>query len=74
MSDIIAIRVPKELKKKLKELGIKYSDEVRKFLVEIVKRETARRSVSRAMEIQKKVKKLEGNLAADFIREDRDGR
>lgn len=74
MSDIIAIRVPKELKRKLRELNIKYSEEVRKFLEELIRRETVKRSVSRALEIQKKVKKIEGNLAVEFLREDRDGR
>lgn len=74
MSVIIAIRVSKELKKKLTELGIEYSKEIRKFLEALVHRETVRRAISRALEIQKKIGKIRGNLSAEFVREDRDAR
>lgn len=74
MSTVIAVRVPKELKEKLDELGIEYSKEIRRFLEELVRRETVRRTIRRALEIRKKIGHVEGNLAAEFIREDRDGR
>ena len=74
MSDIIAVRVSKELKRKLRELNIKYSEEVRRFLEELVRREEVRRAISRALEIRRKIKRIEGNLAVEFVREDRDGR
>lgn len=74
MSTIIAVKVPKELKRKLEESGIEYLKEIRKFLEELVRRETVRRAVARALEIQRKIGKVKGNLAAELVREDRDGR
>ena len=74
MSTIIAVKVPKELKRKLEESGIEYSKEIRKFLEELVRRETVRRAVARALEIQRKIGKVKGNLVAELVREDRDGR
>ncbi len=74
LSAIIAVRVPKELKKKIEELKIEYSKEIRKFLEELVRRETIRRVVAKALEIQKKIGRIKGNTAAEFVREDRDER
>lgn len=30
--DVISIRIPKELKKSMKEIGINWSEEIRKFI------------------------------------------
>ena len=74
MSVVIGVRVPKELKKKLDELGINYSEEIRKFLEELVFKERMRRVLEDVKRIRKKIGKVEGNLAVEFVREDRDGR
>ena len=74
MSVVIGVRVPKELKKKLDELGINYSEEIRKFLEELVFKERMRRVLEDVKKIRKKIGKVEGNLAVEFVREDRDGR
>ncbi len=74
MSVVIGIRVPKELKKKLDELGINYSEEIKKFLEELVFRENMRRVLENIKKIRRKIGKVEGNLAVEFVREDRDGR
>ncbi len=74
MSVVISIRIPRELKKALDSLGINYSDEIRKFLEDLVHRKMLERAITRALEIQRKIGKIRGNLAAEFIREDRDQR
>ena len=74
MNAIITVRIPKELKRKLDELGIDYSKEIRKFLENLVHREMIHRAVSRALEIQKKTGRVRGNFAAEFIRKNRDER
>ena len=44
MSDIIAVRVPKRLKKELQELNMDYADDVRECLERKVKAEKLKRS------------------------------
>ncbi|MGC9130027.1 MAG: antitoxin, partial [Pyrobaculum sp.] len=48
MSDVISVRVRKELKKALEDLGIDYAEEVRRYLEELVARERRRRALERA--------------------------
>jgi len=74
MSVVIAVRIPKKLKEELDKLGINYAEEIREFLKERVRREKMKRILSRIRELRKKGPKLRGNLAAEFIREDRDTR
>ncbi len=74
MSVVIAVRIPKALKEQLDRLNINYAEEIRKYLKERVKREILRRLVREIRELRKKGPKLRGNLAAKFIREDRDMR
>ncbi len=59
------------LKRRLRELNIDYEGEVMRFLEGLARREMVRRSVIRAQEIQRKIKRIEGNFAVEFIREDR---
>ena len=72
MSTVIAVRVPKKLKEELDKLGINYADEIRKFLRERVKREKMKRLLREIRILRKKSPKIEGNLAAKFVREDRE--
>jgi len=74
MSSVIAVRVPRKLKEELDKLGINYADEIRKFLRERVKREKMKRLLHEIRILRKKSPKIEGNLAAKFVREDRESR
>ena len=74
MSSVIAVRVPRKLKEELDKLGINYADEIRKFLRERVKREKMKRLLHEIRILRKKSPKIEGNLAAEFVREDRESR
>lgn len=74
MSSVIAVRVPRKLKEELDKLGINYADEIRKFLRERVKREKMKRLLREIRILRKKGPKIEGNLAAEFVREDRESR
>ncbi len=74
MSVVISIRIPKRLKEDLEKLGINYSEAVRNLLEEFVRREKARRLRKSMEEISKKFGRIDGDLATQFIREDRDGR
>ncbi len=74
MSVVISIRIPKRLKEDLEKLGINYSETIRNLLEEVVRREKARRLRESMEEVSKKFKPIDGDLATQFIREDRDGR
>ncbi len=74
MSDVIAIRVPKKLKKELEELKIDYAVETRAFLETIVKREKLKKFIKEIDEHRVKLAKEAGltQSSADIIRWDRD--
>ncbi len=70
---VISVRVPKWVKDELKRLGIKYVDEIREYLIKRVREERAKRLMKEMDELRNRIKRVKGNLAAEFIREDREG-
>lgn len=71
-SSVISVRVPRRLKEELERLGIDYASAIRGFLEELVRREKARRLREAMEDLRREAPRLSGNLAAEFIREDRD--
>ncbi|WP_054843229.1 hypothetical protein [Vulcanisaeta souniana] len=76
MSVVLSVRVPKWLKEELERLGIDYSREIKEYLERRVREELAKR-----LEAQYEGGLLRdspvirgGNLAVEFIREDRNAR
>ncbi len=72
MSVVIGIRVPRKLKEELEELGINYAEEIRRYLERRVREEKARQILNEIERLKKEIGKVDGNLAVEFIREDRD--
>ena len=74
MSDVIAVRVPKKLKKELQELNLDYADDVRECLERKVKAEKLKRVLKETEKFRIELGKKTGITAssADIIREDRD--
>ncbi|WP_338602215.1 antitoxin [Sulfolobus tengchongensis] len=71
VSDVISIRVSKKLKRDLEELNINYSDKVREYLEELVRKEKLKRELDNARKIREEIKTTV-TPSADLIREDRD--
>ncbi len=71
VTTVIAVRIPRKLKEELDKLGINYTDEIRKFLSNRVKREKMKRLLHEIRELRKKGPKLRENLSAEYVREDR---
>ena len=71
MSTVISVRVPRRIREELERLGIDYSQAIRQFLEELVEREKARQIAEEMDRIRARTRSS-GNLAARFIREDRD--
>lgn len=72
MSVVIGVRVPKRLKEELERLGVNYSEEIRRFLEDLVRRKRAERIMREIQKIEGSLGRIEGNLAAEFVREDRE--
>ena len=74
MSDVIAIRVPKKLKRELRELNMDYADDVRECLERKVKVEKLRRVMREIDAFRNELGKKTGITvsSADIVREDRD--
>jgi len=73
MSAVIGVRVPRRLKEELERLDINYSEEIRKFLEDLVSRKKAERILKQVEELERSIGRVEGNLSAEFVREDREG-
>ena len=53
MSVVISVKVPKKIKEELERLGINYTEEIRRFLAELIRREKARRVFMEVKELRK---------------------
>ena len=74
MSTVISVRVPRRLREELERLGIDYAEEIRRYLERRVREERARRLRERLRRLHERIGRLEGNLAAEMVREDRESR
>jgi len=74
LSVVLSVRIPRRLKEELDRLGVNYSEAIRGYLEELVRREKARRLMERIEEFRRSVGNVGGNLAAEEIRRNRDER
>ena len=74
MSVVIGVRVPKWLKDELERLRINYAKEIREYLEKRGREEKLKKILGEIAEIRRRIGRVEGNLAAEFIREDREDR
>ena len=74
MSDVIAIRVPKKLKKELQELNPHYAEDIRVYLEQEVKRRKLKKTLEEVTKFREELGKKTGLTlsSAEIIREDRD--
>jgi hypothetical protein len=74
MSNVIAVRVPKELKKELEELDIDYASDIREYLEKKVKQKLLAKTLVKISQSRKRLEKKIGKTSSsvDFIRADRE--
>lgn len=74
MSEVIAIRVPKELKKEYIELNPDYAEDLRSYIEKQVKRKKIEKALAEADKFRNELAKRTGmtRSGAEIIREDRD--
>ena len=72
---VITVRVSDELKLKMKELDINWSEEIREFIRRRIDEEERRKKINEALEIlQRTPVSVERGFSAKSVREDRDSR
>lgn len=72
--EVVSFRVPSELKKKMREIGINWSEEIRKFIETKVREYEKARTFEEIDVILSKIREAEKGTASRYIREDRDRR
>ncbi len=74
MSEVLSIRIPRELKKKMEELKnfVDWKQEIIKFLEERVKYYEKQRILKEVNEIIERHPRLPKGTAIELVREDRD--
>ncbi|QDA30706.1 hypothetical protein FH039_02470 [Thermococcus indicus] len=71
---IVTVRVPDELKLKMKELNINWSEEIREFIRRRIDEIERKRRIQEALELAKASGSVGRGFAAKSVREDRDSR
>ncbi len=72
MSSVVTVRVPKELKEKMKKLKVNWSEEIRKYIEERVRDYELLETIDR---VRKEARKRKVKTdSAQLIREDRESR
>lgn len=69
---VITIRVADELKKKMREVKLNWSEEIREFIRHRIEEIEREKRIKEAMEILSNKKGVERGFSASSVREDRD--
>ncbi len=71
--EIVSFRIPKELKEQMKETGINWSEEVRKFIEARIREYRRKRALEEIDAMLSKLPETGKGTARKYVREDRDG-
>ncbi|MEM1658172.1 MAG: hypothetical protein QXX87_03115 [Candidatus Jordarchaeales archaeon] len=69
---VITIRIPDELKERMRRVKVNWSEEIRRFIIQRVEEEERRENLERALEMLKGRKGVERGFSALSVRDDRD--
>jgi predicted DNA-binding protein len=74
MSSVVSFKVPREIKEKMKKLKkhVKWSEELRNFLIKRVEEVEREVNMREAVEMLKKTRGVPKGYAVALVREDRD--
>lgn len=70
--DVISFRIPKELKKSMKEIGINWSEEIRKFIEAKVREYRRKKALEEIDAMLSGLPRVKKGAARGYIRDDRD--
>jgi post-segregation antitoxin (ccd killing protein) len=69
---VITIRIPRELKEKMRKININWSEEMRKFIARRIDEEVRRKQIEEAIAMLKESGSVEKGFAEKSVRENRD--
>ena len=70
--EVVSFRIPKELKKAMKEIEINWSEEIRKFIEAKVREYKRRKALEEMDAMLASLPKVKKGTAVSYVREDRD--
>jgi len=70
--EVISFRIPEELKQRLKEVDLNWSEEVRRFIEERVREYKREKALKEIDALLKDVPRPERGTASRYVREDRE--
>ena len=70
--DVISVRVPRELKKMMKEININWSEEIRKFIEKRIREHRKLRALEEIDSILSDIPEVKAGTAKSYVRDDRD--
>ena len=70
--EAVSFRIPEDLKKKMKEVGINWSEEVRKFIKARVREHKRKMALEEIDKMLENLPKTEKGTEKKYVREDRD--
>ncbi|MDI3475972.1 MAG: hypothetical protein PWQ79_1367 [Thermococcaceae archaeon] len=69
---VISVRIPDELKAKMKELDINWSEEIRKFIEEKIREQEKEKLLNEIDSFLERIPELERGKATKLVRDSRD--
>lgn len=72
MSDVVSFRIPPELKKRMKEIDINWSEEIRKFIETKIREYRKKKALEEINAMLSNLPGAEKGTAKKYVREDRD--
>jgi len=70
--EVISFRIPRDLKKAMKEIEINWSDEIRRFIEAKIREYKRKRVLEEIDALLSGLPRVERGVAASYVREDRD--
>ncbi len=70
--DVISVRVPKELKRMMKEIDINWSEEIRKFIEKRIREYRKLRALEEIDSMLSDIPEVKAGTAKSYVRDDRD--
>ncbi|RLI89529.1 MAG: hypothetical protein DRO98_00825 [Archaeoglobales archaeon] len=71
--EVISLRIPKDLKKAMKEIEINWSDEIRRFIEAKIREYRRKRALEEIDTMLSTLPRVEKGTARNYVREDREG-
>ena len=71
--EVISFRIPKDLKKAMKEIEINWSDEIRRFIEAKIREYRRKRALEEIDTMLSTLPRVEKGTARNYVREDREG-